>query len=778
MHTYHIHINGLVQGVGFRPFVCRIAKEFDVNGCVSNSNSGVHIEFNATSVIAELFYNKIINHPPANAIISHHHLQEISQKVFTNFFIKHSSSQDKPTLLLTPDIALCKDCRQEILTSNNKRYQYSFTTCLQCGPRYSIINKWPYDRENTTMRHLQMCDACAIEYNDIEDRRHYSQTNSCKDCAVPMHLYDSSSHCVSNDADEILNIVIAQLIKGNTVAVKGIGGYLLLCDATSESAISNLRTRKHRSAKPFAILYADIEMVGKDVHLRSIETDALKGKAAPIVLCQIKKEPLNGICSEAIAPGLDKIGLMLAYTPLLLLIATAFGKPLIATSGNISGAPILYKDKEALQHLFEVSDLILTYERDIVTPQDDSVLQFTSSGQRIILRRSRGLAPNYFPNPFQEMEGTILAMGAELKSAFALADQKNLYISQFLGDQGTLESQNCFKDTLLHFNKLLKTDIHQIIIDTHPNYFVSQFGKQLSIDQNKSLLAIQHHKAHFGAVLAENNLLDIKKRVLGFIWDGTGFGEDGQIWGGEIFMYEQHKMNRIAHLQYFSHLLADKMSKEPRLSALSLLKDLPQQQHIIQHYFSKTEWQYYQQLLQQPTEILSSSMGRFLDGIAAILGIRAFNNYEGEAAMQLEALARKCTEATNEYYTFSLLNDRLNWKPFLEELLADVQINADKPLIAWKVFYSLAKMVQQVSQHFKVDQLAFSGGVFQNALLIDLLVELLSSSKELYFHQQLSPNDECIGFGQIACFSILDSNQIIENSASDSITLQPIQFTH
>jgi hydrogenase maturation protein HypF len=763
MHTYHIHINGLVQGVGFRPFVCRIAKEFDVSGWVSNTNNGVHIECTASPEIARFFYKKIIHNFPPNAIITHHHFAEINAKIFSSFTIRQSTKEDKPDLLLTPDIALCNDCKEELLSKNNKRYHYLFTTCLHCGPRYSIITDLPYDRENTTMCSLQMCNACMAEYNDIENKRHYSQTNSCKECAIPMHLYSSSSALLSSDADEIRAIVLAELKRGRIVAVKGIGGYLLLCDATNETAINQLRTRKQRPAKPFALLYADIEMATADVQLRSFEINALKDKSAPIVLCELKAAVTNGICKQAIAPGLYKIGLMLPCSPLLFLLAHAFGKPLIATSGNISGSPILYKDEEALENLFEVADVVLTYERNIVAPQDDSVVQFTNSGQKILLRRSRGLAPNYFPPPFKTIKGCVLAMGSELKSAFALLDHKKLYISQYLGDQGTVESQTCFKETLQHFTTLVKAAPDHILIDKHPGYFVSQYGKQMAAAQNISLTSVQHHTAHFGAVLAENNLLNGKEPVLGFIWDGTGYGDDGQIWGGEVFIYEYNKMERVGHLDYFSQLLGDKMSKEPRLCALSLLKNLPSQQFIIQQYFSKQEWLYYQQLLQQPANLSTSSMGRFLDGIAAILGICLYNSYEGEAAMQLESLARNCADKTGEYYLIPLVNNHLDWHPLLTALLEDREQQKDTGTIAWKVFFSLVKMIEQLSDHFHIYKIAFSGGVFQNALLNEMLNEHLNNKRKLYFHQQLSPNDECIGFGQLACFSIFSktANEIM-----------------
>ena len=776
MSTYHIHIKGLVQGVGFRPFVCETATEMGLFGWVCNSNNGVHIEINATNKTADNFFEKIISHPPVNAIITNHHIQEIASKQFSSFYIKQSSSNSKPDLLFTSDFAMCHQCRNEVLDVNNKRYHYPFTTCLNCGPRYSIITALPYEREDTTMYNLDMCPECNDEFNDIHNRRHYSQTNSCKQCAIDMHLYNDSGNCISTENEEILDLLNQQLHCGSIVAVKGIGGYLLLCDATNKSAISTLRNRKQRPAKPFALLYADIEMASIDLQLLPREINALKGKAAPIVLCQLKTHPGNGICENAIAPGLDKIGLMLPYSPLLLLIADNFGKPLVATSANISGSPIIYKDEDALQNLFSVADYILTFDRDIVVPQDDSVLQFSDRGQKIILRRSRGLAPNYYPNPFQQEKSCILATGGELKSAFALCYNQSLYVSQFLGDQGLVESQTCFAETVNHFFHLLKTKPDHILIDQHPGYFVSQAGKEMAIAQNIPFTSIQHHKAHFGAVLAENNLLSGKQPVLGFIWDGAGYGEDGQIWGGEVFMYENKVMERVAHLAYFPQLLGDKMNKEPRLAALSLLKNFPNKQHIIQKYFSTAEWSYYHQVLQQEDHLLTSSMGRFLDGLSAILGICEYNTYEGEGAMKLEALARTCTYNPYDYYAIPLIDKRLDWNPFLAELLEDWQQKEENCLIAWKVFFTLAKTIVQLSHHYYIDLLAFSGGVFQNTLLVDMIIELLSHKRHLYFHQQLSPNDECIGFGQLACFSILNT-PVEENLESEEQSeLDPIQF--
>ncbi len=751
--TYYIHIKGLVQGVGFRPFVCKLATSMNIGGWVSNTNEGVVIEFTASLLDTAVFYYELTNNPPPNALIVFKDIFKSERKQFKSFTIRPSVSTARPDLLLTPDIAMCIACKEELTTLSNKRNGYAFTTCLNCGPRYSIVDELPYDRENTTMDYLAVCDDCNSEYHDINNRRHYSQTNSCKSCAVNMHLYHSPSAQYHCSQEAIPDLATEALLNGQTIAVKGVGGYLLLCDATNLTAIENLRTNKHRPTKPFAVLYDRVESVLADVQLRQCEKEAIESKAAPIVLCTKKSITGNNICTDAIAPGLNKLGVMIAYTPLLYLLASNAGRPLIATSANISGSPIIYKDDEALAVLFDVAALVLTFDRDILIPQDDSVLQFTNNEQKIILRRSRGLAPNYFPNPLQPAGQTILATGGELKSAFALQDHKNLYISQFLGDQGTIESQESYLNTLNHLLSLLQLVPTRVLVDAHPGYSVSDFGREISRKNNfDAVIEIQHHKAHFAAVLAENQLLNTAEPVLGVIWDGTGYGEDHQIWGSELFIYHPKKMERIAHLNYFPQLAGDKMSKEPRLSALSLLKNFPEEQAMLTDHFSAVEWKYFQKLLQQEHPLLTSSMGRFLDGLACILGIKATHSYEGEAAMLLEAQAGAAIRRYEEFYPLPMEKGILNWHDFIKAVLKDRIHQLPVPEIAWKIFNSLANGVVQVCHELNIARMACSGGVFQNAVLTDLITGKISGKINVYFHRQLSSNDECIGFGQLAYY--------------------------
>lgn len=731
-----------------------------VQGWVSNSNDGVHIEFNATPGVAAQFYHCIISAPPPNAIITHHHIDEVPAQDYASFDIRPSDDAARPNLLFTPDIALCKECRAEVLSPGNRWSNYPFTTCLHCGPRYSIMTALPYDREATTMAPLPTCRQCGTEYNDVFNRRHYSQTISCSDCAIPLHLYTAAGQELPVDGVDMIASVVGLLKDGAIIAVKGIGGYLLLCDAANGHPITTLRKRKHRPCKPFALLYPNVRRVKGDAEIHGVEIAALLDKSAPIVLCPRKAAPRNRICADLIAPGLSKIGVMLPYTPLLLLIAEAFGAPLVATSGNISCSPIIYKDEEALEHLSALADYLLTYDRDIVVPQDDSVLHFTPRGQKIILRRSRGLAPTYHPNPYPYTNESILAMGGELKAAFALLHHSNLYVSQYLGNQEHLESQRAYSETLNHMLALLQTSPQRILIDKHPGYYTSAMGVEMAAGANVPLMAVQHHKAHFGAVLAENGLLHSAEPVLGVTWDGTGYGDDGQVWGGEIFMLRDGEMHRVAHLAYFPYLLGDKMSREPRLSALSILKDIPGGTEYLKSSFTEGEWTYYSKMLQQPAGLLTSSMGRFLDGVAAILGICPLSTYEGEAAMRMEVLAAGYRHQPRAYYPLPLVENRLEFRVLLVKLLEDLDQKKDIAWIAWKVFCTLARAISKLQEHFGVRKLAFSGGVFQNALLTELVIEQLSQKAYLYFHRQLSPNDECIGFGQLACYQLLKKDVV------------------
>lgn len=777
--TWHIHIQGQVQGVGFRPFVYVLAQQFGLNGWVNNTVDGVHIVFNAVPSIAENFKQAIIKQAPRLARITSIALVDIEEKFFDNFQIIHSEDKGQRNLLLTPDFGMCEDCKRELQEQKNRRKEYAFITCTNCGPRYSIIHSFPYDRVNTEMDSFKMCDACQAEYNNPLDRRYYSQTNSCPDCAIELQLFNHQQAAVSISQSKIIDLVVQYWKAGKIVAIKGIGGYLLTCDATNEKAIQTLRARKYRPSKPFALMYPSLDDL-VDFQVEDCEREMLESAISPIILLKLKPsvQALKGI-----APSLNRVGVMLPYTPLYDLLLQNFGKPIIATSGNVSGSPIVFKDKKALNELTTIADFILTNNREIVVPQDDSVIQFTTfKKQPIILRRSRGLAPTYINANLTWSKESTLAMGAMLKSTFSLLHNGNVYISQYLGDLEHFDTQQHYEQVMQHFLQLFDTQPEFILCDKHSAYPSAQFGKKLAEEFNISFSTIQHHIAHFGAVLGENNLLHSEAPVLGVIWDGTGLGEDGQIWGGEFFNYQNYDFTRCTHFGYFDFILGDKMPKEPRISALSACWGVTAANEILKEKFSKIEWQVYSKLLEKENTLKTSSVGRLFDAVASLLGILDQQTYEGEAAMQLEAMATRYFKAHGLHFSSSYFEEvspdnSISTKALMLGIIRDLQQDKTVDWIAAKFHYSLVQLIKYLANNLNIHKIAFSGGVFQNGLLVDLIQHHLSQTFDLYFHQQLSPNDENISFGQLVCHEIHQFKSLpqrhIGNSHSAQEVIQP-----
>ena len=759
--TFHIHIRGQVQGVGFRPYVFRLAEQFLLRGTVCNASDGVHIELRADEAIAYAFYNKLLENAPILSKITHSTIKIIEDKNFLegNFKVIHSNESQKANLLITPDLSLCDDCRRELKDPQNHRFQYPFITCTNCGPRYSIIKKLPYDRDKTTMDAFKMCQTCDGEYNDVHDRRYYSQTNSCSIDGV------TQSHSI--------NEIIEAINNGKIIAIKGIGGYLLMCDATNAEAIKTLRLRKHRPTKPFAVMYPSLEKLEKDVILRGYEKEALQSSVAPIVLLNFKNEILSEIKTDLIAPKLSQLGVMLPYTPLFELITEGVGKPIIATSGNISGSPVIFQDDKAEEYLSEIADLVVSNNRDIVVPQDDSVVKFTEYyGKQIIIRRSRGFAPTFlFKNNQSPItnNSSVLALGAMLKSTFSWHHQGNIYVSQYLGDLESFDTQESFEHTLNHFLTIFDDKPQHIITDIHPDYFSTQLGERLSkewqiplpTNSGCTISKVQHHKAHFAAVMAENNLFEEKEPILGVIWDGTGLGDDGNIWGGEFFLYsnpsgkyENRDYLRCYYFDYFPLILGDKMPREPRISALSLAYDVMGAENFLSKKFTDTEGVLYRKMLRQEGVLKTSSVGRLFDGVASLLGLADKVSYEGEAAMLLEESAKQYFKKSGLDFSESYIFEepsyyRISTKTLIQNIVFDLKKGNDKDLIAAKFHVSLVKIIKKVAQNTGCKKIAFSGGVFQNSLLVDLIIHHLDTEFELFFHQQLSPNDENISFGQL-----------------------------
>jgi hydrogenase maturation protein HypF len=754
--TWHIHIKGQVQGVGFRPFVYQLAQKFYLKGWVNNTTDGVHIAFNSDDVLAKSFYDEIIANAPQLSHITSHGMKETALVVYEDFQIISSSNEGNPVLLISPDFAMCEDCRKEIKDKNNRRYNYAFTTCTQCGPRYSIFKQLPYDRDNTTMEVFKICNECKEEYNDPLNRRHFSQTNSCPNCPVVMNLYDKRQNIIEEDQYKIINKICALWNDGKIVAIKGIGGYLLTCDASNVNAIKELRLRKHRPTKPFALMFLDLDSFKDEVHVSEYERKELLSTASPVVLLKLKEGANTGLALAEIAPRLPSIGVMLPYTPLYELLLQSFKKPIVTTSGNISTSPIVYKDEAALKELNSIADFVSVNDREILVPQDDSVIKFTAhSQQKLILRRARGFAPLHKNVILSLPKTTILALGAQLKSSFTFLHQQNIHISQYLGDMESYDAQKNLDKVLHYFLHLFNAKPAIVITDNHPDYFTSQLGEQLANKWGSVLWKVQHHEAHFSSVLGEHHLLDEEEKTLGVIWDGTGLGNDGQIWGGEFFIYYQHSFSRVNHFEYFDFFLGDKMAMEPRLSAFSICYEIEELSALLKQKFSSVEWTNYLQLIKN-NKLKTSSLGRIVDAVASILGLIDKLGFEGEAAMLLEEQAL--------HYFKGELNIPVEWleeeelhlflspKDLMRKIIEKVRQGKDKSEIAAWFHVQLVLIIKKVASVHKSSKICFSGGVFQNGLLVDLLFKILSNQLQLFFNKDLSPNDENISFGQLMSY--------------------------
>jgi len=739
MRTAHIHITGIVQGVGFRPHVYVLARKLGLSGWVNNSADGVHIEIQGEQL--ETFAMALREHPPALSRIIGWDCQFVDRKAFDRFVIRESNPGVQNEVLLTPDYAICSDCERELRDPSNRRHRYPFITCTKCGPRYSIIGEVPYDRERTTMNHFGMCATCRGEYENVEDRRYFSQTNSCSECGINLR-YHNDGQVNSEDCESILSRIREDLSDGRILAVKSIGGYLLICDATNRNAVGLLRRRKGRPSKPFAMLYADEEMLEKDVYVRAQELEAFHSVEAPIVLFERKQRPASFIAADLIAPGLNRLGIMRPSAPLLTLIASDFGKPIIATSGNLSGSPIIFDDQQALRDLSWIADAIVTHDRQILLPEDDSVVSFTESGERIVIRRSRGMAPNFF-GPQAPAKSGVLAMGASLKSTFAMQHNNNTYISQYLGDQDSFDTQEAFRNTLQHMKQVLHFEVKEILTDRHPHYSSTILGQKIASENDIAITKIQHHEAHLAAVLGEHDLWG--SSVLGVIWDGTGLGTDGNIWGGEFFHYEDGAVRRVGHIDYYDHLFGDKMPREPRLSALTIAYQTTEE-GMLRSRFTAEEWAYYHKVLRQGSLLQSSSVGRIFDAAACMLGLGDRISYEGEAAIALESLAIK---ARNRQYQAINPEKALSPSYHLLRMLSLTRQGFEPSEAAWQFHAGMVDAIGIMARRSGLHSVAFSGGVFQNGLLVDLIRQRMGHDFKLYFHQELSPNDENISYGQL-----------------------------
>ena len=745
LKTYKIIITGQVQGVGFRPHVYVLAKQYNLTGTVSNNEEGVIIYVSGSKNNILSFYNSLINNPPKVSKINHHSSQGIDIEEFDGFRIIPSQKNSKINLQLTPDFAICDDCEKEISNSKNRRYRYPFTTCVNCGPRWAITNTFPFERNHTSIVEFEMCDECKDEYTNPANRRFHSQTNSCSKCGIDLCLTDSEGKNIETSKHSLFKEIANLLFQGNIIAIKNTSGYLLCCNAENKKVIQQLRDKKNRPNKPFAILYPSIQFLKKELTVNEKQLKSLCSAERPITIIPSYKYKGNIVINK-VAPGLNQLGVMLPYSGILQLLANELNFPIIATSGNIHGSPIISNNDEAFDKLNDIADYFLHHNLKITHPQDDSVVKFSAKfNHEVLFRRSRGYAPNYFGgNLFANKK--IMAMGGHLKSTLAYLPNDYLYISQYLGNLDNYEVYNRFAQTTTKFISLFEQSPDVILTDKHPAYQSTQFGIELSKKLKNNLYEIQHHKAHFASVLGEHQLFDNDDSIMGVIWDGTGYGDDGQIWGGEFFSYQSNNIERVSHFEYFNWLAGDKMAKEPKLSLLSLADDNMQPQ--LAEKFSEKESAIYQSL-KKNNKLKTSSVGRLFDAVASLLNICDINTYEGEAAILLENHITDYKLGDCKPYCSVLDDNTIPTKLLIKNLYSDLKSGTPKENLIVNFLYTLATMVLQIAKKNDIKKIAFSGGVFQNTVLVDMLKEVGEKEYKLYFNRNLSPNDENISFGQI-----------------------------
>lgn len=746
-----INIRGVVQGVGFRPFIYRLATEMGLQGWVNNTSSGVFIEVEGSQQKLEEFLLRIEKEKPTISFIQSLEYSYLDPVNFTRFEIISSDSTGEKSALILPDIATCSQCKDEIFDKSNRRYLYPFTNCTNCGPRFSIIEALPYDRPNTTMKIFKMCEQCEKEYNDPQNRRFHAQPNACARCGPHIELWDKNGKFLSKYHTALLET--AELIReGKIVAIKGLGGFHLVVDARNEEAVSNLRQKKHREEKPFAIMCPSIEYVEQICEVSPLEKRLLSSPESPIVLLKRKSSTIdnNFFVAPNIAPNNPYLGIMLPYTPLHHILMEELKFPIVATSGNISDEPICTDEYEALKRLGNIAEFFLVHNRPIKRHIDDSIVRIIL-GRELVLRRARGYAP--LPIHLNIELPPSLAVGAHLKNTVAITSGKNIFISQHIGDLETNESFNAFKKVIESLKNLYETKPEVIICDAHPDYLSTKFAKETGIKVKQ----VQHHYAHILSCIAEN---DISPPCLGVAWDGTGFGTDNTIWGGEFLkINKNYSYQRVAHFKQFHLPGSEKAIKEPRRVAFALLfevfgdnvfkmKYLPPFQSLTEMEMNLLK----ESIKKNINSPLTSSAGRLFDGISSLIGLKQNNRFEGQAAMELEFSIGEVNTTAIYNFNINTLNFPfiIDWTPIIYEILDDMQKHTPVPQISAKFHNTLVEIIIAVAKLINEEKVVISGGCFQNKYLTENIIKRLQKERfKPYWHQRIPPNDGGISAGQI-----------------------------
>jgi hydrogenase maturation protein HypF len=769
-----LHVAGTVQGVGFRPFVWRLAQRHRIAGFVRNGLDGVVIEVQGTSAAVEAFAADLREAPPPLADVVQINVEEqpVDPAQVDTFDILESDAARPIGSAVIPasgvaavvpaDIATCPACLAELSDPANRRSRYPFINCTDCGPRYTIIRSLPYDRPQTTMAAFPMCAACAAEYADPADRRFHAQPNACPACGPTVWLTtkdDPGGIAIMRPRDGCLgeaaiDAARSRLLAGDVLAVKSLGGFHLVCDATNDAAVGRLRDRKQRVAKPLAVMVASIDAARRCADVSEQERLLLESHARPIVL--VRKRACGGRLAAAIAPGNDFLGLMLPALPLQHLLCAEM-PPLVMTSGNLAEEPIASDNAAAASRLAGIADGFLMHDRDIETPCDDSVIRCVA-GLPLPIRRSRGFAP--LPIRLGQHGPAVLAVGGELKATLCVTRGDQAIISQHIGDMGNLETLDSLERAADHLVRLFGISPAAVACDMHPGYLSTAWARRWAADRGIPLVPVQHHEAHVVSLLADQGAAEMP--VIGVCFDGTGYGRDSTIWGGEVFLASQGAaapLVRAAHLEPFALPGGDAATRHPWRVALALLHaaglEWAPRLAPVQAAAPEAVRVLRQQVERGINCVATTSVGRLFDAVAALAGVKQSIGYEAEAAMNLEALAAEASDATASYALPVLPGEplRIDWRPAIVRIVEDVGAGVDSAVVAARFHAGVATAIVDVCTQLRsrtgITTVGLTGGVFQNVLLVKLAVESLRAAAfDVLVHQRVPPNDGGLALGQ------------------------------
>jgi hydrogenase maturation protein HypF len=771
MNGLQVHITGVVQGVGFRPFVYNLATRLNLKGWVRNTSAGVDIEVDGEQDALNAFVKSLRDEAPPLSRIDELTASLRTANGFASFDIIHSETIPSAFQPISPDVAICEDCLRELFDPNDRRYRYPFINCTNCGPRFTIIKDIPYDRPKTTMAGFKLCPDCEREYTDPTNRRFHAQPVACPVCGPSIWLEGWQVGKFERFSDGYDAIVETRhhFEKGAIVAVKGLGGFHLACDATNANSVIELRNRKLRVDKPFALMMPDIETVGKHCFVSDQERQLLTSTARPVVL--LRRKPESNIARE-VAPKQDWLGVMLPYTPLHYLLfsdshhpSSVILPPLVMTSGNLSEEPIATDNDEARERLSKLADAFLMHDRDIHIRCDDSVVRIFDDGPLTVdreslstvhrppsiypIRRSRGYSPFPVKLPFEVPQ--LLATGSELKNIFCITNGNYAFLSHHIGDMENYETLQSFEQGVDHFERLFRVKPEAMAYDMHPNYLATRYALERASREGLPAIGVQHHHAHIAACMAEHGL---NGPVIGVAFDGTGYGEDGAIWGGEFLVAEYKSYQRAGHLEYFPLPGGDAAIKRPARTALALLwslgLDWDECLAPVRDFCAEDLVTLRIQLEKEINTPMTSSMGRLFDAAAALAGVRQKVNYEGQAAIEFEALA---DEAEVGAYVFGVESGQIGVGSVVEALVRDVMAGVPIQKISTRFHNGLAESVREtvkkISAVTGIRLVVFSGGVWQNTTLLRKTLRLLrDESFIVYIHREVPTNDGGLSLGQ------------------------------